>query len=124
MTDFFLALSPSADTVTGFQERTRVESGLTVGPRIFTVGNIVYGAASGSSYHDITNMKEAHEALTQIKVEGGPASFSYKNYQLPSRCVQFLPAVLHADSAVSAVAQDNVSCSPLGTSQCCASLRV
>lgn len=30
-------------------------------------------------------MDEARSALIRIKAEGGPASFSYKNYNLPSR---------------------------------------
>lgn len=30
-------------------------------------------------------MEEAYSALIRIKAEGGPASFSYKNYNLPSR---------------------------------------
>lgn len=30
-------------------------------------------------------MDEAYAALIRIKAEGGPASYSYKNYNLPSR---------------------------------------
>ena len=32
-------------------------------------------------------MEEAYSALTRIKAEGGPGSFSYKNYNLPARSV-------------------------------------
>jgi len=35
------------------------------------------------NHQDIADMDEAYSALTRIKAEGGPASFSYKNYQLP-----------------------------------------
>ena len=34
---------------------------------------------------DITTLEEAYSALIRIKAEGGPASYSYKNYNLPSR---------------------------------------
>jgi hypothetical protein len=46
---------------------------------------VIYGAAAPQLHHDIVDMNEAREALVQIKAEGGPASFSYKNYNLPSR---------------------------------------
>ena len=55
------------------------------GPRIFQVGDIIYGAGYGGIHQDITTMDEAYSALIRIKAEGGPASFSYKNYNLPSR---------------------------------------
>lgn len=56
-----------------------------IGPRIFTVGDVIYGAGSPDIHQDITNMDEAISALTRIKAEGGPASISYKNYNIPSR---------------------------------------
>jgi hypothetical protein len=77
--------NPSADTVKSFQERTRVEAGRTAGPRIFTVGDVVYGADAPGLHADVADMAQAREELLQRKLEGGPASFSYKNYQLPSR---------------------------------------
>jgi len=58
-----------------------------IGPRIFTTGDIIYGAGLPGIHQDIVNMDEAVSALTRIKVEGGPASISYKNYNLPSRSV-------------------------------------
>ncbi|KAF8061652.1 hypothetical protein FPV67DRAFT_1673271 [Lyophyllum atratum] len=77
--------NPSADTVTGFVERSRVESGQLIGPRIFTVGDIIYGSGEAGIHQDIVDQAEAHSALARIKAEGGPASISYKNYNLPSR---------------------------------------
>ncbi|GLB35482.1 putative amidohydrolase family protein [Lyophyllum shimeji] len=77
--------NPSADTVTGFVERSRVESGQLIGPRIFTVGDIIYGAGEAGVHQDIVDEAEAYSALARIKAEGGPASISYKNYNLPSR---------------------------------------
>lgn len=62
-----------------------VESGKMIGPRIFHTGGVIYGAADPGLHQDIIDMDEAHSALIRIKAEGGPASFSYKNYNLPSR---------------------------------------
>lgn len=58
-----------------------------IGPRIFTVGDIIYGAAAPGIHQDIVDMDEAKSALIRIKAEGGPASISYKNYNLPSRYI-------------------------------------
>ncbi|CCM03690.1 uncharacterized protein FIBRA_05835 [Fibroporia radiculosa] len=77
--------NPSADNVLAFAERFRIERGQLVGPRIFQVGGVIYGAAEPSLYHDIADMAEARSTLIRIKAEGGPSSFSYKNYNLPSR---------------------------------------
>ena len=80
-------LSPSTDTVITFAERSRIESGQIVGPRVFHTGTIIYGAGNAEYHQDIVDDAEAYSALLRIKVEGGPASFSYKNYNLPSRYV-------------------------------------
>ena len=57
-----------------------------IGPRIFSVGDIIYGAG-GNIHQDIVDMDEARSALIRIKAEGGPAAISYKNYNIPSRFV-------------------------------------
>ncbi|KXN82625.1 hypothetical protein AN958_02476 [Leucoagaricus sp. SymC.cos] len=77
--------NPSADNVDGFVERSRVERGQMIGPRIYTVGDIIYGAGSYPIHQDITTQEEANSALLRIKAQGGPASISYKNYNIPSR---------------------------------------
>ncbi|KAF8123752.1 hypothetical protein EV363DRAFT_1403616 [Boletus edulis] len=77
--------NPSLHNSLGFVERARVESGLMIGPRIFHTGQIIYGASDYSYHLDIATTREAKEALTRIKAEGGPASWSYKNYNLPAR---------------------------------------
>ncbi|EPT06231.1 hypothetical protein FOMPIDRAFT_124868 [Fomitopsis schrenkii] len=77
--------NPSSDNVLGFTERFRLERGQLVGPRIFHTGGVIYGAGIESLHQDIVDMDEARSALIRIKAEGGPASFSYKNYNLPSR---------------------------------------
>lgn len=69
-----------------------------IGPRIFHTGDVIYGAGSGDIHQDIADSAEAHSALVRIKAEGGPASFSYKNYNLPSRLVLMSNIILdHAD---------------------------
>lgn len=87
LTDCHSHSSPSSHNVDGFVERSRVESGQLIGPRIFHTGQIIYGAGAPEYHQDIHDMDEAYSALVRIKVEGGPASFSYKNYNLPSRYV-------------------------------------
>lgn len=77
--------SPSSDNVLGFVERARVESGQMVGPRIFHTGDVIYGAGAGGIHNTVADLTDAHSALIRIKAEGGPASFSYKNYNQPSR---------------------------------------
>jgi len=77
--------SPSLDNRDGFIQRGFVESGKWIGPRLFHTGNIIYGAGEVPWHQDINNLEEAKEALARIKAEGGPASFSYKNYNIPSR---------------------------------------
>ena len=59
-----------------------------VGPRIFSVGSVIYGAAIDGLHQEIVNMDEAVSALIRIKAEGGPGSISYKNYNIPSRFVR------------------------------------
>ncbi|TFK87930.1 hypothetical protein K466DRAFT_599091 [Polyporus arcularius HHB13444] len=77
--------NPSADTVLAYSERFRMERGQMVGPRIYHTGDIIYGAGAPGIHQDIVDMDEARSALLRIKVEGGPSSYSYKNYNLPSR---------------------------------------
>lgn len=63
------------------------------GPRIFSVGDIIYGAGAAGIHQDIVDMDEAKSALLRIKVEGGGGAISYKNYNLPSRWVFFASVV-------------------------------
>ncbi|EPQ51053.1 hypothetical protein GLOTRDRAFT_118109 [Gloeophyllum trabeum ATCC 11539] len=77
--------NPSSDNVLGYDERNRLESGQMVGPRIYHTGDVIYGAGEPSLHQDIVDQDEAYSALLRIKAEGGPASFSYKNYNQPSR---------------------------------------
>ena len=58
-----------------------------MGPRIFQTGEIIYGAGYPELHQDVADMDEARSALVRIKAEGGKVATSYKNYNLPSRCV-------------------------------------
>ncbi|KAJ7504368.1 hypothetical protein B0H11DRAFT_1981946 [Mycena galericulata] len=77
--------NPSSDNVEGFDERSRVESGQLLGPRIFSTGEPIYGAAYPGIHQDIVDDAEAYSALLRLRVEGGMGSISYKNYNLPIR---------------------------------------
>ncbi|KIY66625.1 composite domain of metallo-dependent hydrolase [Cylindrobasidium torrendii FP15055 ss-10] len=77
--------NPSAPTVATFAERSKLESGQFIGPRIFTAGSPVFAGTWRGLHEEIVDMDEARAALMRIKKEGGHATLSYKNYQLPSR---------------------------------------
>ncbi|KAH9915780.1 uncharacterized protein BXZ73DRAFT_92563 [Epithele typhae] len=77
--------NPSSNNALGFNERFRMERGQMVGPRIYHTGDVIYGAGAPDIHQDIVSIEEAKSALVRIKVEGGPSSYSYKNYNLPSR---------------------------------------
>ncbi|KAJ6610225.1 hypothetical protein B0H10DRAFT_2177862 [Mycena sp. CBHHK59/15] len=77
--------NPSSDNMEGFDERIRVERGQLIGPRIFSTGEPIYGAAYPELHQDIVDDAEAYSALLRLRVEGGIGSISYKNYNLPIR---------------------------------------
>ncbi|KAJ7898463.1 hypothetical protein B0H13DRAFT_2520490 [Mycena leptocephala] len=83
----FLAYGPVSSNVEGFDERNRVESGQLVGSRIFSTGEVIYGAAYPGLHQDIVDDDEAYSALLRI---------SYKNYNLPVRSVSISAEVLNA----------------------------
>lgn len=84
-----ITASPSHTTVGGFSERFLLERGFSVGPRIFQSGEPLFGSEGWPELHaEIVDMREARDALQRIRAEGGPSSFSYKNYQLPSRAAR------------------------------------
>ncbi|KAJ4475736.1 hypothetical protein J3R30DRAFT_3294599 [Lentinula aciculospora] len=80
--------NPSSDNVDGFVERSRLESGQFVGPRIFHTGDVIYGAGAPGIHADVVDMDDAYSTLIRIKAEGGPISTSYKNYNLPIRATR------------------------------------
>ena len=52
--------------------------------QIYHTGNVLYGA-DGPNRVEINRLEDARQALRRIKKEGGPASFSGKNYNQPVR---------------------------------------
>ncbi|KAJ4463331.1 hypothetical protein C8J55DRAFT_444178 [Lentinula edodes] len=77
--------NPSSNTVDTFVERSRLESGQFIGPRILTTGTVVFAGTWTGLYEEIVDEAQALSALNRIKAEGGPFALSYKNYQLPAR---------------------------------------
>ncbi|KAF9068339.1 hypothetical protein BDP27DRAFT_1422041 [Rhodocollybia butyracea] len=65
--------NPSSDNVDGFVERSRLESGQFIGPRIFHTGDVIYGAGASQIHADVVDMKDAYSTLTRIKAEGAPS---------------------------------------------------
>ncbi|OAX41869.1 hypothetical protein K503DRAFT_734746 [Rhizopogon vinicolor AM-OR11-026] len=80
--------NPSLHNSLGYVERGRIESGLMAGPRLFQTGMVIYGASQYQIHQDIASIREAREALIRIKAEAGNASWSYKNYNLPTRAAR------------------------------------
>ena len=57
-------------------------AGLILGPRIFSTGEIVYGAKSANVYAEINNLDDALAHVRRLKAQGG---HSVKNYNQPRR---------------------------------------
>ena len=77
----------SADNVDdSFFERSRIESGLMIGPRIFSVGSIIYGAAINELHP--RDCQHGRGCFGTEKDQ--PGSISYKNCNIPSRFVRII----------------------------------
>ncbi len=72
---------PSASTQLVFSQSEMVEAGLTVGPRIFSTGFILYGAVNDSRA-TVNNLEDAVGHLRRLKAVG---AFSVKSYNQLSR---------------------------------------
>ncbi|MBS1598170.1 MAG: PD40 domain-containing protein [Bacteroidetes bacterium] len=72
---------PSANSEFVFAESELVKAGLTVGPRIFSTGTIIYGA-DGDFKAVINSLDDARSALRRTKAYG---AFSIKSYNQPRR---------------------------------------
>jgi len=57
-------------------------AGLILGPRIFSTGEIVYGAKAANVYAEINNLDDALAHVRRLKAQGG---HSVKNYNQPRR---------------------------------------
>ena len=74
--------NPSSQASTVFAAAERQRAGLTLGPRIFSTGEIIYGAKAPSVYARIDSYEDALAHVRRIKAQGG---ISVKNYNQPRR---------------------------------------
>ncbi len=74
--------NPSSQASTVFAAAERQRAGLTLGPRIFSTGEIVYGAKAADVYARIDSYDDALAHVRRIKAQGG---ISIKNYNQPRR---------------------------------------
>jgi imidazolonepropionase-like amidohydrolase/Tol biopolymer transport system component len=74
--------NPSSQASTVFAAAERQRAGLTTGPRIFSTGEIIYGAKAPEVYARIDTYEDALAHVRRIKAQGG---ISVKNYNQPRR---------------------------------------
>jgi imidazolonepropionase-like amidohydrolase/Tol biopolymer transport system component len=74
--------NPSSQASTVFAAAERQKAGLTLGPRIFSTGEIIYGAKAPDVYARIDSYEDALAHVRRIKAQGG---ISVKNYNQPRR---------------------------------------
>lgn len=74
--------NPSSQASTVFAAAERQKAGLTLGPRIFSTGEIIYGAKAPEVYARIDSYADALAHVRRIKAQGG---ISVKNYNQPRR---------------------------------------
>lgn len=74
--------NPSSQASTVFAAAERQKAGLTLGPRIFSTGEIIYGAKAPDVYARIDSYDDALAHVRRIKAQGG---ISVKNYNQPRR---------------------------------------
>ena len=73
--------NPSADATEIFSAAEMQQSGQILAPRLFSTGNIIYGARS-TSLADINSIDDAREHVRRLKAQG---AISVKNYNQPRR---------------------------------------
>ncbi|UIP07649.1 amidohydrolase family protein [Erythrobacter sp. SDW2] len=73
---------PSSQASMIFAASERQRAGMLLGPRIFSTGEIIYGAKSPSVYARIDSYEDALAHVRRIKAQGG---ISVKNYNQPRR---------------------------------------
>jgi imidazolonepropionase-like amidohydrolase/Tol biopolymer transport system component len=73
--------NPSADATEIFSAAEMQQTGRILAPRIFSTGNIIYGAKS-TSFADINSIDDAREHVRRLKSQG---AISVKNYNQPRR---------------------------------------
>jgi len=74
--------NPSSDASTVFAAAERQRAGMMLGPRIYSTGEIIYGAKAPSVYARIDSYDDALAHVRRIRAQGG---ISVKNYNQPRR---------------------------------------
>ena len=74
--------NPSSQASLVFSAAEMQQAGRILGPRIFSTGEIIYGAKAPSVYARIDSYEDALAHVRRIKVQGG---ISVKNYNQPRR---------------------------------------
>src|SRR5690606_1082989 len=72
---------PSANTQEVFSQAELVKAGISVGPRVFSTGTILYGA-DGAFKAVVNSLDDARSHLRRMKASG---AFSVKSYNQPRR---------------------------------------
>ncbi|MHA6332067.1 amidohydrolase family protein [Qipengyuania sp. CAU 1752] len=73
---------PSSSASTIFSAAERQRAGMLLAPRIFSTGEIIYGAKAAGVYARIDSYEDALAHVRRIKAQGG---ISVKNYNQPRR---------------------------------------
>lgn len=73
---------PSSQASQVFAASERQRAGTLLAPRLFSTGEIIYGAKAAGVYAEIESYEDALAHVRRIKVQGG---FSVKNYNQPRR---------------------------------------
>jgi imidazolonepropionase-like amidohydrolase/Tol biopolymer transport system component len=74
--------NPSSQASTVFAAAERQRAGLTLAPRIFSTGEVIYGAKAPGFFARIDSYDDALAHVRRIKAQGG---ISVKNYNQPRR---------------------------------------
>ncbi len=72
---------PSSDTAF-FVGEAMQQAGLTLGPRMFSTGRVIYGAKNPSAFAQIDTLEDALDHVRRLKAQG---ALSVKNYNQPRR---------------------------------------
>lgn len=94
--------NPSSDASLVFAAAERQRAGTMLGPRIFSTGEIIYGAKAPSVYARIDSYDDALAHVRRIKAQGG---ISVKNYNQPRREQRQMVARAAAEEGVLVVAE-------------------
>lgn len=94
--------NPSSDASLIFASAERQQAGTLLAPRIFSTGEIVYGAKAPSVYARIDSYEDALAHVRRIKAQGG---ISIKNYNQPRREQRQMVARASAEENMLVVAE-------------------